>query len=226
MRKHIDIVFSRLSGPILNPPPDNNVIPKTDRKLRITEVILRFAVVIFALVSAIMVGTASGTRDLGGGIRIHAHFTLLKTLPFLVIVDGILAVYSLLQGLRCFLSLYMRHILLNKALAWTIFCCDQALAYVIFAAAASTAETAYISEQGLDELQWIKVCMFFRAYCFKSGAGMINAFLAALCMVFVSGMSVFHLFRLYGEKRAYGHIAEQVVISEEAAERRNSLNGI
>jgi hypothetical protein len=48
---------------------------------------------------------------------------------------------------------------------------------------------------------------------------MINAFLATLCMVFVSEMSVFHLFSLYGGKKAYGHIAEQVVISEEATER-------
>lgn len=74
------------------------------------------------------------------------------------------------------------------------------MAYVTFAAAASTTEAAYISQQGLEEFGWINTCMFFRAYCFKCGAGLINAFLAAIFMVIVSGMSAFHLFRLYGGK--------------------------
>lgn len=202
MRKQIGSVVSRFCGPLLHvPSPDNNEIPKMDRGLRITEGILRFAVVIFALVSVIIVRTTSATRDIAG-MQIHANFTLLKTLPFLVTVDGILAVYSLLQGLNCFMNLYRRNILLSQALAWTIFCCDQAMAYVTFAAATATAEAASISQQGLEEFEWIKVCMFFRVYCLKSGVGMVNAFLAALCMVFVSGMSLFHLFRLYGGKGA------------------------
>lgn len=79
MGKNIEGAVSRLSGPALIPPPDNNVVPKIDRRLRMTEVILRFAAALFALVSGITIGTASATRDFVG-MQKHVQFTLLKTL--------------------------------------------------------------------------------------------------------------------------------------------------
>jgi len=44
---------------------------------------------------------------------------------FLVIANGLAAVYSLTQGLRCVVSMVRGSVLFNKGLAWAIFSCDQ-----------------------------------------------------------------------------------------------------
>ncbi|KAH9318315.1 hypothetical protein KI387_020084, partial [Taxus chinensis] len=115
---------------------------------------------------------------------------------FLLITNGILASYSFVQGLRCVLSIYIGSPLLSKPLAWLIFGFDQAMAYLSVAAAAAAAESAYLAERGQIEFQWIKVCEFFGKFCIQVGEGLVTAFLASLCMVTVSGISAYHLFRL------------------------------
>ena len=44
---------------------------------------------------------------------------------FLVIANGIAAGYSLIQGLRCVVSMVRGSVLFSKGLAWAIFSCDQ-----------------------------------------------------------------------------------------------------
>jgi len=44
---------------------------------------------------------------------------------FLVVANGIAAVYSLLQSVRCVMGSMKGSVLLNKSLAWAIFSGDQ-----------------------------------------------------------------------------------------------------
>lgn len=44
---------------------------------------------------------------------------------FLVVANGIAAVYSLLQSVRCVMGSMKGDVLLNKSLAWAIFSGDQ-----------------------------------------------------------------------------------------------------
>ncbi|GLJ27010.1 hypothetical protein SUGI_0529300 [Cryptomeria japonica] len=172
---------------------------KLENIMRISEVLLRFIVMIMALVCAVTVGVAS-ENELVIGLRMTADFRLMKSLPCLVIIEGILSGYSLLQGVRCVWVRYKGSILLSKLLAWMIFSCDQVMAYASLAAAASAAESAYLAKNGVSELQWIKVCGFFGRFCLQTGAGIVIGLIAAVCMGALSVMSAYHLFRLYGRK--------------------------
>lgn len=68
------------------------------------------------------------------------------------------------------------------------------------AAAAAAAESAYLSKRGQKEFQWIQVCDLFGKFCTQVGEGLVTAFLVSLCLITVSGLSAYHLFRLYGSK--------------------------
>jgi hypothetical protein len=48
-----------------------------------------------------------------------------KFYRFLVVANGLVAGYSLIQGLRCAVSMIRGSVLFNKPLAWAIFSGDQ-----------------------------------------------------------------------------------------------------
>ncbi|XP_057717868.1 CASP-like protein 2B1 [Arachis stenosperma] len=56
--------------------------------------------------------------------RLYA-LNLLHFVGFLVVANGLAAGYSLIQGLRCVVSLVRGSVLFNKPLAWAIFSADQ-----------------------------------------------------------------------------------------------------
>lgn len=170
-----------------------------EKRLKIGEVILRFAMIALALVAAVRVGTDTQTRTIFT-IEKKAKYSDMKALVFLVVMNGIVASYSLLQGLRCVLSIYTQSPLTSKPLAWLIFALDQTMAYFSLAAAAAAAESAYLAERGQTEFQWMKVCIFYEKFCHQIGEGLVSTFLVSLSMATVSGMSAYHLFRLYGPK--------------------------
>ena len=66
--------------------------------------------------------------------------------------------------------------------------------------AAAAAESAYLSEIGQTEFQWMKVCVLYENFCHQIGEGLVSTFIVSLNMAIVSGMSAYHLFRLYGPK--------------------------
>jgi len=170
-----------------------------EKRLKIGEVILRFAMLALALVAAIRVGTDTQTRTIFT-IEKKAKFSDMKALVFVVVMNGIVASYSLMQGLRCILSICTQSPLTSKPLAWLIFALDQTMAYFSLAAAAAAAESAYLAENGQTEFQWMKVCFLYEKFCHQIGEGLVSTFLVSLSLAIVSGMSAYHLFRLYGTK--------------------------
>ncbi|CAL9148642.1 CASP-like protein 2B1 [Musa acuminata AAA Group] len=167
------------------------------RRMEVAEVVLRCAICGLGVLAAALIGSATQVREFFS-VEKKARFTDMKALVFLVVANGIAAGYSLVQGVRCVVSIIKGGVLLKKALAWAIFSCDQALAYAASAAIAAAAEAAELGQSGQAELQWMKLCNLYGKFCTQVGEGIASAFLACVCLVIVSSMSAFNLFRLYG----------------------------
>lgn len=74
----------------------------------------------------------------------------------------------------------------------------QAMAYLNVAAVGAAAQSAVFAKLGQTELQWMKICNMYGKFCNQVGEGISMAVLASVCMVLLSGISAFTLFRLCG----------------------------
>ncbi|GMP73462.1 hypothetical protein CsSME_00031215 [Camellia sinensis var. sinensis] len=131
-------------------------------------------------------------------IQKKAKFTDMKALVFVVVANGLAAGYSLVQGLRCVVSIVRGTVLFNKPLAWAIFSADQLMAYMMAAAVATALQSSVFAKFGETELQWMKICNLYGKFCNQVGEGIATALIASLGMVVLSAISAFSLFRLYG----------------------------
>ncbi|KAK9132947.1 hypothetical protein Scep_012475 [Stephania cephalantha] len=170
-----------------------------DRRVRIAEVVLRCLVCGLGVLAAVLIGSDTQVRVIFS-VQKKARFTDMKALVFLVIADGIVAAYSLIQCLRCVVSMIRGSVLFNRPLAWIIFSGDQVMAYVMLAAVAAAAQSAVFAKLGQPELQWMKICDMYGKFCNEVGEGIASALVVSLSMVAVSCLSAFNLFRLYGGK--------------------------
>lgn len=168
-----------------------------DRRVRLTELVLRCVICGLGILTAVLVGSDSQVKEIFS-IQKEAKFTDMKALVFLVIANGITAAYSLAQGLRCVFSMVRGSVLFSKPLAWAIFSGDQVIAYVTLAAVAAAAQSAVYAELGQPELQWMKICNMYGKFCTQVGEGLVSALVVSLSMVVLSCISAFSLFRLYG----------------------------
>ncbi|ESQ55802.1 hypothetical protein EUTSA_v10026264mg [Eutrema salsugineum] len=168
-----------------------------DRRLRLTELLLRCSVTVFTLLALILVVTDTQVKHIFT-IERRAKYTDMKALVFLVVANGIAAVYSLLHSVRCLVGSMKGSVLFSKPLAWAIFSGDQAMAYMCVAAIAAAAESGLIGREGEEKLQWMKLCNMYGKFCDWMSVGVAIALLASIAMVFVSCISAFSLFRLYG----------------------------
>ncbi|CAH2078884.1 unnamed protein product [Thlaspi arvense] len=168
-----------------------------DRRLRLTELLLRCSVTVLALIALIVVVTDTQVKHIFT-IEKTAKYTDMKALVFLVVANGIAAAYSLLQSVRCVVGTMKGSVLVSKTLAWAIFSGDQAMAYLSVAAIAAATESGVIGRKGEQKLQWMKLCNMYGKFCNRMGEGVAVALLASIAMVLVSCISAFSLFRLYG----------------------------
>ncbi|KAF3451854.1 hypothetical protein FNV43_RR07950 [Rhamnella rubrinervis] len=171
-----------------------------ERRMRVVELVLRFVICGLGLVAAILVGTDTQIKEIFS-IQKKAKFTNMKALVFLVIANGIAAGYSLLQGLRCVVSMVRGNELFSKPLAWLIFSGDQVMAYVTVAALAAAAQSSVFAKFGQPELQWMKTCNMYEKFCNQAGEGIASTLFVCLSTVLVSCISAFNLFRLYGDNK-------------------------
>ncbi|XP_076937556.1 CASP-like protein 2B1 [Bidens hawaiensis] len=176
-----------------------NDMKAVDRKVKLAELILRTAVCGLALVAALLVATDTQVKEIFG-VQKKAKFTDMKSLVILVVVNGLAAVYSLVQTLRCVVAMVRGSVLFNKPLAWLIFSGDQVMAYMIVAAIGAAAQSAAFAKIGEPELQWMKVCDMYGKFCNQVGEGIASSVFACGSMIIVSAISAFSLFRLYENK--------------------------
>ncbi|CAN8274922.1 unnamed protein product [Cochlearia groenlandica] len=177
-----------------------------DRRLRLTELLLRCSVTALSLLSLILVVTDTQVK-LIFTIEKRAKYSDMKSLVFLVVANGIATVYSLLQSVRCLVGTMKGTVLLRKSLAWAIFSLDQGMAYMSVAAIAAAAESGLIGKNGEEKLQWMKLCNMYGKFCNRMSGGAAIALFASIAMVFVSCISAFSLFRLYGATKNRTNLA-------------------
>ncbi|ONK59830.1 uncharacterized protein A4U43_C08F11260 [Asparagus officinalis] len=175
-------------------------IKSIEKKLKVIELALRFVIVGLGVLAAALVGLDSQVRVIFT-VEKKAKFTDMKALVFLVIANGIAAGYSLIQGLRCVVSMVRGSVLFSKGLAWAIFSFDQVMAYVTLAAVAAAAQSAVLGQFGQPQLQWMKICNLYGKFCTQVGEGLVSSFIVSLSMVTLSCVSAFNLFRLYGSNK-------------------------
>ncbi|KAL2473538.1 CASP-like protein 2B2 [Forsythia ovata] len=168
-----------------------------ERRVRIAELSIRCLICGLAILAAVLIGTDTQVRVIFA-FQKKAKFTDMKALVFLVIANGLAAAYSVVQVLRCVLSMIRGSVLFNKPLAWVIFSGDQIMAYLTLAAVAAAAQSSVFSKIGQTELQWMKVCTLYGKFCNQVGEGIASALVVSLGMVLLSAISAFSLFRLYG----------------------------
>lgn len=168
-----------------------------DRRVRLAELILRTVICGLALLAAVLVATDTQVKEIFT-IQKKAKFTDMKSLVFLVVANGIAAAYSLVQILRCVVSMVRGSVLFNKPLAWLIFSGDQLMTYMTVAAIGAAAQSAVFAKFGEPELQWMKICDMYGKFCNQVGEGIASSVFVCASMVIVSGISAFSLFRLYG----------------------------
>lgn len=168
-----------------------------ERKVKIAELVLRVLILGLGVLAAALIGFDSEVKVIFS-ITKKAKFTDMKALVFLVIVDGIVAAYSLVQVVRCIMGMIRGSVLFSKPLAWIIFSGDQAMAYLTLAAVAAAAESSVIGKFGQPELQWMKTCDFYGKFCNQIGEGIASSVVVSLCTLVLSCISAYSLFRLYG----------------------------
>lgn len=141
-----------------------------ERKAKVAEVALRCAVCALAALAAALVGTGSQTRTFFS-LEKKARFTDMKALVLLVAAHGAAAVYSLLQLARCAAAAAWKGGSNGGAavVAWSVFSCDQAVAYALMAATAAALQSSVVGKRGQPELQWMPVCGLYGAFCRRVG---------------------------------------------------------
>ncbi|WMV53001.1 hypothetical protein MTR67_046386 [Solanum verrucosum] len=186
---------------------DGNNLKVIDRRVRVTELVLRCIIFGLAILGAILIGTDKQAKVIFSIEKI-AKFTDMKALVlcrFLVIANGLAAAYSLVQVLRCILSMIRGTVLFNKPLAWAIFSGDQLMAYLTLTAVAAAAQSAVFAKLGQTELQWMKICNMYGKFCNQVGEGIASSLIVSLSMIVLSAISAFSLFRLYGNSKGKGN---------------------
>ncbi|KDP29302.1 hypothetical protein JCGZ_19405 [Jatropha curcas] len=171
-----------------------------DRRVRLAELVLRCVTCGLGVLAAVLVATDTQVKEIFS-IQKKARYTDMKALVFLVIANGIVAAYSLVQGVRCVVGMIRGSVLFNKPLAWAIFSGDQVMAYLTVAAVAAAAQSAAFAKLGQPELQWMKICDMYGKFCNQVGEGIASAFFVGLSTVVLSCLSAFSLFRLYGANK-------------------------
>ncbi|KAK7262089.1 hypothetical protein RJT34_29649 [Clitoria ternatea] len=171
-----------------------------EKRIRIAELVLRCVSLALGLLAIVLVVTDSQVQTFFSYQK-RAKFTDMKALVFLVVANGLSSGYTLIQVLRCAISMFRGDVLFSKPLAWVIFSADQVIAYVTVGAVAATMQTAVFAKAGQRELQWMKVCNLYGKFCNQMGGGVASAFVVSLSMVVLSCISAFTLFRLYGRNK-------------------------
>ncbi|CAD6267705.1 unnamed protein product [Miscanthus lutarioriparius] len=176
-----------------------------ERKVKVAEVALRALLCGLGALAAALVATDTQTRTFFS-LQKKASYTDMKAMVFLVAATAAAAGYSLLQlAARCCVALLPSSsgspgggMVPGRALAWCVFSCDQALAYVLLAAVAAALQASVVAKRGQPEMQWMAICALYGAFCRQAGAGVASAVAAGLAAALIAFLSAFNLFRLYG----------------------------
>nr|P0DI25.1 RecName: Full=CASP-like protein 2U3; Short=PaCASPL2U3 [Pteridium aquilinum subsp. aquilinum] len=159
---------------------------------RVMEVLLRVLAILLSIAGAlVMAKDKQDTFVMLGTVPVplYARHSYVEAFVFLVYANGIVAIY-------CFIAVLLSLLAKSRVLAGLLFFMDQALAYLLLAAAAASTEVAYIAKRGEKKLVWGEVCSNFEHFCNLVGVSLVLTFLSVLVLVTLAILS---------GKRLFGH---------------------
>ncbi|KAH7425475.1 hypothetical protein KP509_11G056300 [Ceratopteris richardii] len=165
------------------------------RIARVSEIMLRAVATLLSIAGAlVMAKNKQDTSILIGAqeLTMHARHTYLEAFVFLVYANGIAAIY-------CFMSLLICCFGKRRVISALLFLFDQALAYLLLAAAACSTEASYIAKRGESHVGWNEVCSSFKHFCDLVAVSLVLTFLSMLAF---GGLAIMSSKRLFGHCRA------------------------
>ncbi|KAH7301008.1 hypothetical protein KP509_23G007600 [Ceratopteris richardii] len=125
-------------------------------------------------------------------IGLSARHSYIEAFVYLVYANGIAAVY-------CFLSILVVFFCEKQRLINTLlFILDQAMAFLLLAAAACSTEASYIAKRGEVKVGWSEVCTSIERFCNVVGISLVLTFMSVLVFIALGVIS---------SKRLFGHSA-------------------
>ncbi|XP_050378078.1 CASP-like protein 2A1 [Argentina anserina] len=152
--------------------------------LRTAETLLRL-LPIAPCVAALLVMLHDSQNNEFGSVS-YSHIGAFR---FLVHANGICAGYALLSAI---ISAKSRPP--TKSLAWTFFCIDQLLTYIILGAGAVSTEILYLAFKGDSTITWSPACESYGGFCHKATTSVVITFLVVACFAIISLISSYKLF--------------------------------
>ncbi|KAL8150245.1 hypothetical protein V2J09_020053 [Rumex salicifolius] len=154
------------------------------RWLRMAETLLRLSPVGLCVAALVVMLKTSQSNYYGS-----VSYSDLGGFKYLVHANGICAGYSLLSAV---VSAVPRPSTMSRA--WTFFCLDQLLTYMILAAGAVSTEVVYLAYHGDTGATWSRACGSFGGFCSKARASVFITFGVVACYVVLSLISSYRLF--------------------------------
>ncbi|KAH9555364.1 hypothetical protein CY35_08G110700 [Sphagnum magellanicum] len=124
-----------------------------------------------------------------------AYYSLFTSFKYLVWANAVAAVVALVQ-----LIIVVAISRQSKAGGWITLLVDQAVAYVLLAAAAASTEVAYVAKHGINYIGWNEQCSNYHRFCMRVGISLVLTYMATLMFAILTLMSAHRLFSLQSTK--------------------------
>eukprot|EP00249_Psilotum_nudum_P028850 c38814_g1_i1 orf=233-847(-) len=182
-----------------NVTPHNCVAEEHATKVwKIVGVLLRAAAIVLCIVALCLLARDKQIvfQNIAGiSIKVSAKHSYVKAFVYLIYANGLAAIYCFLTVLATAFNLIPTS---SRLPSWILFLSDQAVTYVLLAAAAASSEVAFIAKRGEDKVSWNEVCSVFGHFCNVVAGSLVTTFLSVLLFATLSAMSAHNLFRRYG----------------------------
>ncbi|KAM7250902.1 hypothetical protein ACFE04_022785 [Oxalis oulophora] len=155
--------------------------------MRTAETLLRLLPMALCLSALVVMLKNSQSNDYGS-----LSYSDLGAFRYLVHANGICAGYSLLSAIVA-----IRPRPFTMPHAWTFFCLDQVLTYVVLVAGAVSAEALYLANKGDMAVTWSAACGSFGSFCNKATISIVISFVVVLLYAVLSLISSYRLFSRY-----------------------------
>ncbi|GJM90364.1 hypothetical protein PR202_ga06636 [Eleusine coracana subsp. coracana] len=164
------------------------------------ECLLRVACTGMAAAAALLLGLSSQTKTVLF-VQKKAVPKEVEALWVLIVATAAASGYHVVQLAR---TLYLGHFAggdagryrrLSRAMACVSLFLDKGCAYMVFAMTVAALQACFVALNGVQALQWSKLCNIYTRFCEQIAAGMLCSLLAAGGMTVLSAFSARQLFR-------------------------------
>ncbi|KAG9455952.1 hypothetical protein H6P81_000460 [Aristolochia fimbriata] len=168
------------------------------------EASLRFLSLVSAVLAACLVALDKQTKKVFLSLEKTATYKDLQALEVVVVIEGVVASYQLVQLVRCLIRAKVGGIssCCNKPCSRCVcLFLDQVAAYISFSGTIAALQACFFAVTGNEAFQWTKLCNVYTRFCYTIAGGILCGMAASLFAAAVASISAFHLFRLFSPNK-------------------------